>query len=98
MKWMAEGRLPRVPLYVDSPLAADIADVYDMHREALPSGLAGGVEYLASREEAEEVSRQREPCVVIASGGMCEGGRIVQHLRQHIDDPRSAVVAESDRL
>jgi metallo-beta-lactamase family protein len=36
-----------------------------------------------------------EPCVIVAAGGMCEGGRIVRHLKQNIDDPRSSVVLVS---
>ena len=46
-------------------------------------------------EEAREVSTQPEPCVLVASGGMCEGGRIMQHLRLHIDDPRTSIVLVS---
>ena len=38
---------------------------------------------------------QRDPCVLVASGGMCEGGRVLSHLRQHIDDPRSTIVLVS---
>jgi metallo-beta-lactamase family protein len=53
------------------------------------------VEYLSSAEESRRRSTQREPCVIVASGGMCEGGRIVHHLRHHIDDPRSSIVLVS---
>ena len=45
------------------------------------------VHYLEGQEQGFEVTTYPEPCVIVASGGMCEGGRIVQHLRQHIDDP-----------
>jgi metallo-beta-lactamase family protein len=41
------------------------------------------------------VTSYPQPCVILASGGMCEGGRIVQHLRHHIDDPRSSLVLVS---
>jgi metallo-beta-lactamase family protein len=96
-RWMADGVLPRLPLYVDSPLAADISLVYDDHADSLmPGGEADiPVEYLLKQEEARGKSTQRDPCVIVASGGMCEGGRIVQHLRHHIDDPRSTVVLVS---
>ena len=94
-RWMGEGVLPELPVYVDSPLAAQIADVHEMHTDSLGVEPAGGVEYLGDPEEAEELSGQREPCVIVASGGMCEGGRIVRHLRRHVDDPRSAVVLVS---
>ncbi len=96
-EWMAEGILPRLPLYVDSPLAVEIAYVHEEHaghlqgksREEVP------VEYMLSQEEAFYRSTQRDPCVIVASGGMCEGGRVMPHLKQHLDDPRSTVVLVS---
>jgi metallo-beta-lactamase family protein len=48
--------------------------------------------YVASHDESKDVTTRRGPCVLIAPGGMCEGGRILQHLRHHIDDPRCSVV------
>jgi metallo-beta-lactamase family protein len=97
-RWMHEGRLPAVPLWVDSPLGAKIADIYGRHAAALRS--VNGPEvpaarYLYDRDEAEEVSLAPEPRVIVASGGMCEGGRIVQHLRHHVDDPRCTIVLVS---
>jgi metallo-beta-lactamase family protein len=53
------------------------------------------VRYLVSQDESHEVARSPEPCILVASGGMCDGGRIIHHLRQHIDDPRSAIVLVS---
>src|SRR5262245_57298513 len=97
-RWMREGVLPRVPVYVDSPLAADIAEVHARHPGAFQAGADGEgpeVEYLKTREEGHERSLQKDPCVIVASGGMCDGGRIVHHLRHHLDDPRCSVVLVS---
>jgi metallo-beta-lactamase family protein len=97
-RWMGDGVLPRLPIYVDSPLAANIAEVYRKHAEHFPAPLEPDdppVHYVASSEEGLLHSTQPDPCVVVASGGMCEGGRIIQHLRHHIDDPRSTVVLVS---
>jgi metallo-beta-lactamase family protein len=96
-RWMRDGVLPSLPIYVDSPLAAEIAEVYRRHRDALHPAEEGGppAEYLQTHEEGRARTKQRDPCVVVASGGMCEGGRIVQHLRHHIDDPRSSLVLVS---
>jgi metallo-beta-lactamase family protein len=97
-RWMRDGVVPRLPIYVDSPLAADIAAVYHRHTDALetlpPAGLPP-VHYFRSQEEAREVSMLPEPCIIVASGGMCEGGRILQHLRLHLDDPRTSIVLVS---
>ncbi len=95
-KWMASGKLPRMPIYVDSPLAQKVDSVFEKYRDHLaPFDESIPCEWLETEDDAWFRTTQREPCIIIASGGMCEGGRIVQHLRQHIDDPRSTVVLVS---
>jgi len=100
-QWMHEGLLPRLPLYVDSPLAASIADIYDLHPDLLdPSATNGAshdvpMQYIRRREQSRELSRSRGPCVLVASGGMCEAGRILNHLESNIDDPRNSVMLVS---
>jgi metallo-beta-lactamase family protein len=97
-RWMRDGILPRLPIYVDSPLAADIATVYQRYNDAfehLPAAGLPPVHYCRSPEEAREVSMLPEPCVLVASGGMCDGGRIMSHLRLHLDDPRCSIVLVS---
>ncbi|MHB1426296.1 MAG: MBL fold metallo-hydrolase RNA specificity domain-containing protein, partial [Gemmataceae bacterium] len=97
-RWMRDGILPRLPIYVDSPLAAEIAGVYQRYGDAfehLPAAGLPPVHYFRSPEEAREVSMLQEPCVLVASGGMCDGGRIMQHLPLHLDDPRCSIVLVS---
>jgi metallo-beta-lactamase family protein len=102
-EWIESGRMPRVPLWVDSALAASIAEVYRLHPDHLaPDTLhrlaeapEGSVHYARSLTESKALSRSGEPCVLVASGGMCEAGRILRHLERHIDDPRSTIVLVS---
>ena len=102
-EWMESGRMPRAPLYVDSGLAASIAELYRLHPtylaphtlERLAEAPAGLVHYARSLTESKELSRSPEPAVIVASGGMCEAGRIIRHLEQHIDDPRASIVLVS---
>jgi metallo-beta-lactamase family protein len=97
-RWMRDGLLPQLPLFVDSPLAGEIATVYRRHADSLDAGHPfdeTGVHYVASQEEGRAISRQPDPCLVVASGGMCEGGRIVSYLREHVDDPRTSLVLVS---
>jgi metallo-beta-lactamase family protein len=96
-RWIHEGLLPRLPIFVDSPLAHDVSEVY---RQYAPKFQSPGTEdlpvhYIVKQEESHEVTSSPDPCIIIASGGMCEGGRIIHHLRHHIDDPRSAIVLVS---
>jgi metallo-beta-lactamase family protein len=94
--WMAKGLLPRIPIYVDSPLAQKIDQVFQKYNDhLLPEMEEIPCEWLKSEDDAWQKSTQRDQCIIVASGGMCEGGRIVQHLKYHIDDPRSTIVLVS---
>ena len=98
LKWMRGGLMPTLPVFVDSPLAADIADVHAAHPESFREPLAAEerqAEYVRAPSESDELVEREGPCVIVASGGMCEGGRIVKHLRRHIDDPRASLVLVS---
>jgi metallo-beta-lactamase family protein len=98
------GRLPAMPVYVDSPLAVKITDVFRLHPECLDEEARRlvqgrdspfdfeGVRYVASVEESKAVSASREPAIVISASGMCEAGRVLHHLRATLDDRRNAVV------
>ncbi len=97
---MGQGKLPQVPVYMDSPLAANIAEVYDLYPDSLtladdPGGRAMPVRYIRATKESRELSLRREACVLVASGGMCEAGRILNHLENNLDDPRNSVVLVS---
>ncbi len=102
-QWMREGLMPTVPLYVDSPLAHEISIIYDRYRDLLVEQAGGDgdgvaeppVHYVGSQDESRELAAGSWPCIVIASGGMCEGGRIVPHLKNHLDDPRACVLLVS---
>jgi len=101
------GRFPNVPIYVDSPLAADIADVYKAHPNSLAEDVAvevreghgilggDGVEYVREFEESMWLTTRPGPCIIIASSGMCDAGRIIGHLKQNVDDPRCTVALVS---
>ncbi|WP_246539343.1 MBL fold metallo-hydrolase [Telmatocola sphagniphila] len=102
-----QKKIPRIPVFVDSPLAADITEVYERHPECLTdqaqqslldgTGILGGdiVEYIREFEDSIQVSLRPDPCVVIASSGMCDAGRIIHHLKRHVDDPRCMVILVS---
>ena len=97
-------QLPEVPIFVDSPLAGDISLIFPKHPECMsPDGvrqLQGPVNflqgpllhYVKSVEESKALNVRREPCILVASSGMGEGGRIRHHLKHNIDDPRCTVI------
>jgi metallo-beta-lactamase family protein len=99
-----QGRLPAMPVYVDSPLTVKITDVFRLHPECLDAEARQlvqghdspfdfeGVRYVASVEESKAVSASREPAIVISASGMCEAGRVLHHLRATLADRRNAVL------
>ncbi len=96
-QWMREGVLPQLPIQVDSPLGRSFSLVYRDYPDELatPEPKNSNVDWLVDPEEAFQASKSRGTSVIIASGGMLEGGKILKHLRNHIDDPRSALVLVS---
>ncbi len=102
-----DGAIPDVPIYVDSPLAADVADVYRNHPNTLAPDAAAavragvgvlggdGVHHVREFQDSMYLVTRPGPCIVIASSGMCDAGRIVAHLKQNVDDPRCTVVLVS---
>jgi len=101
---VAEGRLPRVPVYLDSPMAADLTRIFEKHYEyldeesrALRSRIGSVVQpdfvhFISTVEESKSVTAADEPAVVIASSGMCEHGRILHHLKHGIGNPRNTIL------
>src|SRR5207248_10757293 len=100
----AAGRLPEVPVFVDSPMAARATEVFRAHPEVFdveaqrllaehPELFGGGrVRYVETVNESIELNGRPGPCVIIAASGMCEAGRILHHLKHHIADARNTVL------
>ena len=97
-----DGRIARVPVYVDSPMADAVAAAFEKNHEYLDPefktrGHITGVmrppwlRYVGSVEESKSVTSSRDPCIVIAGSGMCEHGRILHHLKHGIEDPRNTI-------
>lgn len=99
-----EGRLPRFPIYVDSPLAVKLTDVYRQHRSEYDeeSGVDfssprdqplafHNLKYVRSVEESKQLNEQPGPLMIISASGMMTYGRVVHHLRQCVSDPKNAI-------
>ncbi len=104
---LRDRKIPSIPLFVDSPLASEVAEVYRAHTNSLSSeiaqalreghGLLGGdgVTYVRDFEQSTLLTTRPGPCVIIASSGMCDAGRVQQHLKMLVDDPRCSIVLVS---
>jgi metallo-beta-lactamase family protein len=99
-----EGRIPKLPVYVDSPLAVNVTEVFKLHPECFdketkmilekeedPFGLKR-ITYITDAEESKKLNRLDESCMIISGSGMCEGGRILHHLKNNIEDPKNTIL------
>ncbi len=106
---MADGRLPRVPVFVDSPLAVSASDIYRNHPECFDEQtkqfVAEGdhrkalgfdmLTYTRSVDESKALNRRKDSMVVISASGMAENGRIRHHLKYNVEDPRNTILIVS---
>lgn len=100
-----KGEVPRVPIYVDSPLAIKLTKVFGEHPEVydrethetfLKKGKNpfsfGQIHFVSAVEESMALMQEEKPHIVIASSGMCEAGRILHHLRYKIHNPKNTIL------
>jgi metallo-beta-lactamase family protein len=98
------GKLPAIPVFIDSPLAINVTEVFKLHPECYDAETRAFLEaegnpfefaqlrYVQSREESIRLNSLREPAIIIASSGMCEAGRILHHLKNSVEDERNTIV------
>ncbi len=99
------NEVPKIPIYIDSPLATRITRVFGEHEEVfdqetheafLENGenpfAFGQIQYVSSVEESMKLMRDESPHIVISASGMCEAGRILHHLRYKIHDPKNTIL------
>jgi metallo-beta-lactamase family protein len=98
--------IPRLPIYVDSPLATRVTDIFRLHPETYDSEIRefllkdnhsnpfgfDTLRYTQSVEDSKELNFLREPAIIISASGMMEGGRILHHLRKRISDKKNTIL------
>lgn len=100
-----EGSVPRIPIYVDSPLGNKMTRVYAEHPEVYDKEthkvfLEKGenpfsfkeVTYTETVQDSMNIMKDTRPHIVISASGMCEAGRILHHLRWKIHNPRNTIL------
>lgn len=100
-----EGKIPRIPIYVDSPLSNNITQVFEKHAEDYnlevykdfskpgEDPLAfRNLHYISSVEESKALNDTPGPAMIIAASGMMESGRIRHHLAHNIENPDNIIV------
>lgn len=100
-----QDKIPDIPIFVDSPLAANVTEVFVNHPECFdrktfrefivnrknPFGF-GRLKYTRDVEESKALNELNGPAIIISASGMCENGRILHHLKNNIEDPKNTVM------
>lgn len=99
-----KGMLPKVKVYVDSPLAIKSTHVYSAHPELLNEEATAflkqygdlfefeGLKWISNLDRHEELAHHKEACIIISAAGMVEGGRIQEHVKNNIQNPLSTIL------
>ncbi len=99
------GRIPELPIFVDSPMARSATAVFAKHPECFdeqtyaqftsgngePFGFSR-LRYVGSPDESRALDESDGTCIIVSASGMCEGGRVVHHLQHALGDARNTVL------
>jgi metallo-beta-lactamase family protein len=103
------GEVPRVPVFVDSPLAVKTSDIFRAHPECFDQETREFIRndkhrsalgfdrltYIRSVEESKALNYREDPMIIISASGMAETGRILHHLKNNIENPRNTILIVS---
>ncbi len=103
-KLLKQNKIPQIPVYLDSPLAIRITDIFRLHQECFDEEILSlfdvredpfdfpDLEMVRSKEDSQALNDQPGPMVIISASGMCEAGRILHHLRNNIGNPDNIIL------
>ena len=99
-----ERQLPKVPVYVDSPLSKEATDVVKSHPEGFNKYLRKllltdsdpfdfpGLKFLHTADESKELNFFNQPCIIISASGMADAGRVKHHIKNNIGDEKNTIL------
>ena len=99
-----QGKLPKIKVFVDSPLAVNATDIFIMHPECFDEQLTtymlddpnpfgfNGLTYVRSVEESKAINEYRGPCIIISASGMMNAGRVKHHLLNNLSYPSNTLL------
>lgn len=100
----ADGRMPRIPIFVDSPMAVSATAVYDrsfddhdvdfkaVSRDGRDPLHPDHLEFIRDRNASKALNSRKGPMMIISGSGMASGGRVVHHLKHRLSDPHTIVL------
>jgi metallo-beta-lactamase family protein len=89
---MSAGRIPQLPVYVDSPMALRVLDIYRSANPDVEFDPGGGLHTCPSVEDSKALNELTAPAIIISASGMASGGRVLHHLARLLPNHRNSVV------
>ena len=99
------GLIPDLPIFVDSPMAQRVTDVFCRHIEIFDEEakavfrktgkcpiLSPNLQFARSKEESQKINDMRFPAIIVSASGMATGGRVLHHLKYRLPDPRNTIL------
>lgn len=99
------GLIPDLPIFVDSPMAQRVTDVFCRHIDIFDEEakavfnktgvcpiLSPNMQFVQSKEESQKINDMRYPAIIVSASGMATGGRVLHHLKFRLPDPRNTVL------
>ena len=97
-KLMEEGRIPEMPVYLNSPMAIKATEAFIKHHkehkldQSQCALIDDQTQYIRTVDESIELDAMRYPCVIVSASGMASGGRVLHHLKTLLPNPRNSIV------
>lgn len=100
----SEGKMPHVPVYIDSPLSISATEIMQKHTESFNADILeymvkdenpfgyDDVSYIRDVEDSKLLNESDEPCIIISASGMMEAGRIKHHIKNNIEDAKNTIL------
>lgn len=102
---MMKNKIPKIPIYIDSPMASTATGVFNIHPECFNHIIrdqfiaknknpfsVSTLHIVKDNSESLKLAKSKKPCIVIAASGMCEGGRIENHLRYGLENYNNTII------
>lgn len=103
-KLMAEQKIPKLPIFVDSPMAINVTDLYERHSRWHKIKVTNDhgnlisifddqhIHFCQTRESSKALNERKKPCIIISASGMVTGGRILHHLFHRLPKENNTVL------
>lgn len=104
-KLIKEEKIPKVPIYIDSPMTQAATVVFNIHTECLNQNIVDeftskgknpfsvrNLKFVKEYKESVVLARSKKPAIIISCNGMCENGRIINHIKYGIENPNNTIL------